>query len=144
MCIYTTTFLTVALSYHIILCIFTNGRHPQPKVAQISPFLSRKREDRVWLTPREQPPSSRTLRSENPRTHESRFGISEFKNMGKVFCVESYRPNASRFGLPVSASGPAKLDNLFQWIRYLISLCHARAYDLPTQNGNYQLLRWIN
>ena len=36
------------------------------------------------------------------------------------------------------------LDHLFQWRRYLIYLCHVRAYALPTQNGNYQLLRWIN
>ena len=102
----------------------TNGRHPQPEVSQFSPFISRNRKDRVRLTPREQPPSSHTIRSENPRTHESRFGLSEFKNVGKVFCVESYRPNASRFrlpvsafGLPVLASGPAKLDHLFQWRR---------------------------
>ena len=129
----------------------TNVWHPQPEVSQLGPFLSRKRKDRERLTPREQPPSSRTLRSANPRTHESRFGLPEFKIVGKVFCVESYQPNASRFGLPVSASGlsvsasePAKLDHLFQWRRYLISLCHARAYALPTQNGNYQLLRCIN
>ena len=122
----------------------TNGWHPQPEVSQLSPFLSRNRKDRVRLTPQEQPPSSRTLRSENPRTHESRFGLSEFKNLGKVFFVESYRPNASQFGLPVSAFGPAKLDQLFQWRRYLLSLCHARAYALPTQKGNYQLLRCIN
>ena len=107
----------------------TKGRHPQPEVSQLGPFLSRKRKDRVRLTPREQPPSSRTLRSENPRTHESRFGLSEFKNVGKVFCVESYRPNASRFGLPVlafglpvSASGPANLDSDSQnsrtWEKY--------------------------
>ena len=129
----------------------TNGRHPQPEVSQLGTFLSRKRKDRVRLTPREQPPSSQTLQSANPRTHESRFGLPDFKIVGKVFCVESYRPNASRFGLPVSASvlpvsasEPVNLDHLFQWRRYLISLCRARAYDLPTQNGNYQLLRWIN
>ena len=129
----------------------TNGRHPQPEVSQLGPLLSRKRKDRVRLTPREQPPSSRTLRSENPWTHKSWFGLPEFKIVGEVFCVESYRPNASRFGLPVSASGlpvsaskPVKLDQLFQWRRYLISLCRARAYALPTQNGNYELLRWIN
>ena len=122
----------------------TNGRHSQLEVLQLSPFLSRKRKDRVRLMPQEQPPLSRTLRSENPRTHESRFGLSEFNNVGKVFCVESYRPNASRFGLPVSASVPAKLDHLFQGRSYLIYLCHVRAYALPTQNGNYQLLIWIN
>ena len=85
----------------------TNGRHPQPEVSHLGPFLSRKRKDRVRLTPREQPPSLRTIRSENPRTHESRFGLSEFTNVGKVFCVESYRPNVSRFELPVSASESA-------------------------------------
>ena len=87
------------------------------------------------------------------KSSDSRIPIRtlRFKNVGKVFCVESYRPNTSRFGLPVSAfglpvsaSGPAKLDHIFQWGRYLISLCHARAYSPPTQNGNYQLLRWIN
>ena len=82
-------------------------------------------------------PLSRTLRSENPRTHESRFGLSEFTNVGKVFCVESCRLNASRFELPV-------LDHLFQLRHYLISLCRAIAYALPTQNGNYQLLRCID
>ena len=85
----------------------TNGRHPQPEVSQLSPFLSHNRKDRVRLTPREQPPSSRTLRSKNPRTHKSQFGLSEFTNVGKLFCVESYRPNALRFELPVSASEPA-------------------------------------
>ena len=36
------------------------------------------------------------------------------------------------------------LDHLFQWRRSLISLCHERAYSPPTQNGNYQILIWIN
>ena len=76
----------------------TNSWHPQPEVSHLSPFLSCNRKDRVQLTPREQPPSSRTLRSENPRTHEYRFRISEFKNVEKVFSVESYRPNVSKFG----------------------------------------------
>ena len=35
-------------------------------------------------------------------------------------------------------------EHLFQWRRCLISMCHARAHALPTQNGNYQILRYIN
>ena len=88
----------------------TNGQHPQPEVSQLGPFLSRKRKDRVRLTPREQPPSSRTLRSANPRTHESRFRIPEFKIVGKVFCVESYRPNVIKIRTPSLGIRTSSID----------------------------------
>ena len=122
----------------------TKGRHPEPEVLQLSLFLSRKRKDILRLTPQEQPTSSQTLRSENPPTHESRFGLSESTNAGKVFCVESVLTQRIIIRTSNFDIRTCNFEHLFQYRRYLISLCHARYHAFPTQNGNYQLLRWID
>ena len=89
-------------------------------------------------------PSLRTLCSENPPTHESRFGLSESTNAGKVFCVESVLTQRIIIRTSNFDIRTYNFEHLFQWRRYLISLCHARAHALPTQNSNYQFLKWID
>ena len=122
----------------------TNDRHPQPEVSQLSPFLSRNRKDLVRLTPAgtttivTDPPFRKSLDSRIPiwtlRIHKHGESI-----LRRIIPTKRIMIRTSSLGIRT-----CNLDHLFQRRRYLISLCHARAYALPTHNGNYQLLRWIN
>ena len=124
----------------------TNGWYPnQPEVLQLSTPLSRKRKDQVRLTYAEphhryRPSVQKILRI--PNSDSEIFRIPWTRE--KVFCVESALTlRIIQFELLISNIWTCNFEHLFQWRRCLIYIFHARAHDLPTQNGNFQLLIWI-
>ena len=124
----------------------TNGWYPnQPEASQLSPPLTCNRKDQVRLTSagqhhRYQPSIQKILRI--PNSDSEFLRIPRMRE--KVFCVESVPTlRIIQFKLLISNIRTCNLEQLFQWRRCLIYTCHVRAHALPTQNGNYQLQRWI-